>query len=138
MNHNEAFTVFEIDEKSGRVVELLVQPSDNPAARFTTEVYLEFVAKTLSDLQVLIKAKNQDYTNGAGPFANFDQAADFGVDPFHGLMLRMGDKFQRIKSYCKQGKLEVANEGVEDALKDLIGYSLIGLALLDEKRRGAR
>lgn len=136
MNYTEAFTAFDIDEKSGQVFAVTV-PGHVPA-RFTTPIYLEFVKKTLDETQELIKKKNADYTNGAGPFANFDQAADFGVDPFHGLMLRMGDKFQRIKSYCKQGKLEVANEGVEDALKDLIGYSLIGLALLDEKKRGAR
>ncbi len=110
---------------------------ENKGARFTTPIYLEFVKKTLDELQVLIKAKNSDYTNGAGPFANFDQASEFGVDPFKGLMVRMGDKMQRIKSYCSKGALQVANEGVEDALKDLIGYSLIGLAMLDEKKRGA-
>lgn len=106
--------------------------------KYNTKQYLEFVKTTLDDLQILIQRKNSDYTNGAGPFANFEQASDFGVDPFKGLMVRMGDKMQRIKSFCSKGELQVANEGVDDALKDLIGYSLIGLAMLDERKRGAK
>lgn len=130
---------YDIDEKSGRVTwydDRTFNKFEVPGEiKFTTETYLAFVKTTLDDLQVLIKAKNADYTNGAGPFANFEQAADFGVDPFKGLMLRVGDKMQRIKSYCSKGELQVANEGVEDALKDLIGYSLIGLAMLKEKSK---
>ena len=48
-------------------------------------------------------------------------------------MLRMGDKMQRVKSYCKQGKLQVPGEGVEDCFYDFIGYSLIALAMLKER-----
>lgn len=141
---------YDIDEKSGRVtvipdltpyqlkqieINKLEDLYPNGEHKFTTETYLAFVKQTLDAMQVKIKAKNADYTNGAGPFANFEQASDFGVDPFQGLMLRMGDKMQRVKSYCKQGKLEVANEGIEDCFYDFIGYSLIALAMLKEKSK---
>lgn len=108
--------------------------SEPPTSKYTTEEYLTFVAETLADMQTLIKAKNADYTNGAGPFANFEVASEFGVDPFQGLMLRISDKMQRVKSYCKQGDLQVKGEGVDDCFKDFIGYSLIALAMLNEKR----
>lgn len=124
------YSINDIDEKSGRI-DTFTKPTKRD---MTTSEYLEFVAKTMSEMQDLIRRKNADYTNGAGPFANFKQAEDYGVDPFHGLMVRVGDKMQRIKSFCKQGKLEVKDEGIEDALKDLIGYSLIGLGMLHERK----
>jgi hypothetical protein len=101
----------------------------------TTEEYLQFVHQLFLELEDLIKAKNADYTAGSGPFANFKTALDFGIDPIAGLANRMGDKFQRIKSYCKQGKLAVAGEGVEDAFKDLIGYSTLALGMLYEQQK---
>lgn len=130
--------IHDIDEKSGQVTVIDVNWPKQDDKKFTTEEYLVFVKNTLDDLQELIKRKNHDYTNGSGPFANFEQAGDFGVDPFKGLMVRVGDKMQRIKTFCKSGELSVANEGVDDALRDLIGYSLIGLAMLDERKRGAK
>lgn len=120
-----------VDEKTGNIE--YFTPTGT-TGKYTTNEYLAFVKKTLEDMQELIKAKNADYTNGAGPFANFEQASEYGVDPFQGLMLRMGDKMQRVKSYCKQGNLQVKGEGVDDCFKDFIGYSLIALAMLNEKR----
>lgn len=105
--------------------------------KMTSEEYLAFVEQTFAEMQELIKRKNADYTNGAGPFANFEQASDFGVDPFKGLMVRLGDKFQRVKSFCKQGELKVQGEGIEDALRDCIGYSLIGLGMIQQQKEQA-
>ena len=102
-------------------------------AKFDTEQYLQFVNQLFGDMETLIKAKNADYTADEGPFANFEAAKDFGIDPIAGLANRMSDKFQRIKSYCKKGKLEVAGEGLEDAFKDLIGYSALALGMLAER-----
>lgn len=125
----------EIDEKTGHLTYVNMPKTDGGnKVKYTTEEYLAFIDKTFADMKVLITAKNRDYTNGAGPFANFEQASDFGVDPFQGLMLRMGDKMQRVKSYCKQGSLQVKGEGIEDCFKDFIGYSLIALAMLNEKK----
>lgn len=101
--------------------------------KFTKEEYLQFVEQTLGDMKELIRRKNADYTNGAGPFANFEISEDVGVDPIKGLVIRLLDKVQRLKSYCKQGELQVQGEGVEDIFKDFIGYSLIGLAMMQER-----
>ena len=103
------------------------------------EQYLAFIETTLDEIQELIRQKNNDYTGGsqnADPFANFRQAEDFGVEPLTGLAIRMGDKFQRIKAFALDGKLAVGGEGIEDAFRDLIGYSLIALGMLEETGRG--
>lgn len=105
-------------------------------AKMTPERYIEFQNTLFEEMKTLTKAKNQDYTAGSGdPFANFREAEGFGVDTLRGLCIRMGDKFQRIKAYMVNGELAVANEGLEDAFKDLIGYSCLALGLIEEDKR---
>jgi hypothetical protein len=108
---------------------------DNMETKMSREEYLAFLEQTFNDMQTLIKKKNTDYTAGGGPFANFEESLGYGVDPLVGLSVRIGDKIQRLKSFCKSGKLEVENEGAEDIFKDLIGYSCIALGMLKEKNR---
>lgn len=103
--------------------------------KMTTAEYLQFIDVTFGEMKELIRRKNADYTNGAGPFANFEAAEEIGLDPIKGLVMRLLDKVQRLKSFCKQGELQVKGEGVEDIFKDFIGYSLIALAMLQERTR---
>jgi len=100
----------------------------------TSKTLIEFCERTAKAVVSLMEKKNNDYTAGVSPFANFEQSTNYGVDPIVGLSIRMGDKMKRIETFCKNGKLEVDNEGVEDAYKDLIGYSLIALAMLEDGR----
>jgi hypothetical protein len=80
--------------------------------------------------------KNSDYTGGDGcnnPFANFDASVEFDVDPLTGICVRMQDKFQRAKAFCAAGSLEVNTDGdkAKDIFRDLIGYSLIAIGMLE-------
>lgn len=104
--------------------------------KMTSAEYFEFLEKTNTRLTAKIRSKNLDYTNGAGPFANFEGAEDFGVDTLVGLAVRMNDKMQRLKSFCKQGGLAVTEKGdtIADIFDDFIGYSWIALAILEEKK----
>lgn len=102
-------------------------------SRVTTEEWPYKIDEILDGVKAIMKAKNQDYTAGSGdPFANFRGAESFGMDPLAGLCLRMDDKFQRVKAYFQNGELAVENEGLEDAFKDIIGYSVIALGMLSE------
>jgi hypothetical protein len=99
--------------------------------------YMKFMRDTYQDLELLIESKNSDYTAGSDDaFANFRLCEEIGIPALTGLIVRVLDKVQRIKAYAKAGKLEVPNEGVDDAFKDLIGYSFVALALLEEARDG--
>ena len=103
------------------------------------EWWFNFQSETFSDIVTLTRKKNDDYTGGAdtpNPFANFDESNEFGVDPLIGLSVRMGDKMQRLKSFCNAGlSLETKGDTVADIFKDLIGYSAIALGML-ERRKG--
>ena len=82
--------------------------------------------------------KNVDYTGGEtceNPFANFDASTEFGVHPITGICIRMQDKFQRAKAFCADGSLNVNTNGDQskDIFRDLIGYSLIAIGMLERE-----
>lgn len=112
--------------------ELKYNPNPNP--RMSKEIWLDYQASIFNDIIELTRKKNADYTAGSSdPFANFRKAEELGVDPFVGLCLRMEDKFQRVKAFISAGKLEVAEEGIADALRDIIGYSALAMGMLQEQ-----
>jgi hypothetical protein len=95
--------------------------------------YMDLVDRELNAIKDVIQRKNADYTGGADdPFANFRVTEALGLaDARTGVLVRMVDKIQRVKSFIAKGKLEVKDESVQDAARDIIGYSLILLGLLE-------
>ena len=68
----------------------------------------------------LFKKKNQDYGDA---FATFGPV---------GVIVRMGDKINRLTSVSKNGINLVDNESLRDTLIDLHNYSAMAIMLLDE------
>ena len=68
----------------------------------------------------LFKKKNQDYGDA---FATFGPV---------GVIVRMGDKINRLTSVSKNGVNLVDNESLRDTLIDLHNYSAMAIMLLDE------
>ena len=96
----------------------------------------DFRKREVDAILELTAKKNADYTGGescVNPFANFDQSTEFGVPPLTGICIRMQDKFQRAKALCADGTLAVESIGDQDKdiFRDLIGYSLIALGMLE-------
>lgn len=96
------------------------------------EEYIIFIGLELDEAHGRAKTKGADYTGGRGPFYNYNGASAFGVDPIVGLMIRMADKFRRLESFALTENLE--HESLDDTFRDLIGYSLSGLAMLEDMR----
>jgi len=85
----------------------------------------------LEELRTLHLSKSQDYGSESDPLANIRQGAEFvGIEPWRGCMVRVADKVQRLKTYCRTGRL--VHEGVRDTLLDLAAYSLLAIVLFDE------
>ena len=68
----------------------------------------------------LFAKKNIDYGDA---FANYGPL---------GVIVRMGDKMQRLISVSKNGINFVSNESIRDTLIDLHNYSAMCLMLIDE------
>jgi hypothetical protein len=89
----------------------------------------------LEELRTLHLSKSQDYGSESDPLANIRQGAEFvGIEPWRGCMVRVADKVQRLKTYCRTGRL--VHEGVRDTLLDLAAYSLLAIVLFDEGKDG--
>lgn len=69
----------------------------------------------------LFRKKNSDYG---------DSFATYGTV---GVIVRMGDKIQRLISVSKKGIALVDNESLRDTLIDLHNYAAMGIMLLDEQ-----
>jgi hypothetical protein len=104
---------------------------------FTKERLIELHADTFKKTREILIQKNNDYSGGhasVDPFANFRSAEFFGVAPELGLMLRMGDKLARVKTFVRDGELKVTGESVMDACDDLVNYAILLKGLLIERR----
>ena len=89
-----------------------------------------------------MERKNNDYAGGKGsgddPFANFKMSSTIGVHPAVGLLLRMMDKIQRIRTFTLDGGLAVSDESVDDACDDIVNYAILCKGLLKEMRESDR
>ena len=85
----------------------------------------------LGEMERLHRSKSADYGSESDPLANIRQGADFvNIEPWRGCMVRIADKVQRLRTYCRTGRL--VHEGVRDTLLDLAAYSLLAIVLFDE------
>jgi hypothetical protein len=81
----------------------------------------------LKDVQdealALFTRKNADYGDA---FANYGPI---------GVIVRMGDKIQRLMSITKTNVQMVDNESLRDTLIDLHNYAAMGVMLIDEQSK---
>jgi hypothetical protein len=84
----------------------------------------------LKELGELHDLKQKDYGRADDPFANVRATQDWGIPAWQGAMIRATDKVKRLQAYAQNGRL--ANEGVEDSLRDLAVYAVIALVLYEE------
>tara|TARA_B100000035_G_scaffold315467_1_gene336611 strand:- start:2894 stop:3226 length:333 start_codon:yes stop_codon:yes gene_type:complete len=71
----------------------------------------------------LFMKKNADYGDA---FANYGPV---------GVIVRMGDKIQRLQNITKNGVNFVENESIRDTLIDLHNYAAMAVMLMDEKQK---
>lgn len=96
----------------------------------------EYVLAMTDKMRATCAAKQTDYTGGSeSPFANFvDSAAGAGITPVQGMLVRMGDKMARLKSFSQRGILEVKDESLEDTCMDLATYALLLAAFVKSEK----
>ena len=90
----------------------------------------------LDEMRRLHESKSADYGSESDPLANIRQGAEFvNIEHWRGCMVRIADKVQRLRTYCRTGRL--VHEGVRDTLLDLAAYSLLAIVLFDEGQADA-
>ena len=102
----------------------------------TKEDLLALHKETSEKCLLIMQAKNADYTAGSSdPFANFRASEILGVSAITGVLIRMVDKMQRLRSFDTQGTLAVKTESAEDACDDLVNYAILIKGLLRDKQQ---
>ena len=102
-----------------------------------TKELLQLHDDTCKACKAIMQQKNSDYTGGKGAtdvFANFNASKILNIHPVQGLLLRVIDKIQRIRSFTNDKELSVPNETVEDACDDIVNYAILAKAMLMEER----
>ena len=79
----------------------------------------ESIKKITDEVSAILLKKNADY--GGASF-------DLGLN---GNMVHLWDKVSRFRSLIGNAKTEPNFESVEDTLRDIIGYAIIGLHILN-------
>jgi hypothetical protein len=100
------------------------------------EEYLKTFEGLTARMLEITKAKNADYTgDDSSPFKNFTMVETMGISTTEqGFATRLTDKFMRVASFVKNGKLMVADEKVEDTLLDAANYCLLFICYLKSKK----
>ena len=80
---------------------------------------------TFEKCRLIMKKKNADYCHGNDPYKNFRSSTIFGVNPIHGILLRVMDKIERINTFAIKGSLEVEDESFADSCDDIINYMVL-------------
>lgn len=76
-------------------------------------------AELTSDAKSIMEKKNHDYASLEDPYRNFRLFGKFGI------LVRLGDKFARLRSFEEQGELKVEDESIRDTLLDIINYAVL-------------
>lgn len=81
------------------------------------------------ELLDIAERKGHDYAGDKDALSNF---ADFG---WRGIVVRLGDKFSRLKNFVYQGSFKVKDESVRDTFLDHINYAALGLIMYEEQQK---
>ena len=90
----------------------------------TKDKFLMLARNWFSECARILDKKNQDYADPKDALSNFRDFGSFGV------IVRMGDKWNRIKNITKNQKVAVKDESFEDSLLDMINYCVICLIMM--------
>ena len=104
----------------------------------TLEELLKLHKETTDKCREIMEVKNNDYTGGKEAndvFANFRCSTILDVHPVTGIMMRVMDKIQRIKTFTNDGQLSVSGETVDDACEDIINYAILAKAMFRQERQ---
>lgn len=86
----------------------------------------------LQNMHDVYVAKDSDYSENDLPMGNLRESSELGIEPWKGVLLRIGDKKRRIGSFILKQEYLVKDEAVEDTLIDMANYSLLGASLFCE------
>ncbi len=96
------------------------------------------ICDLLDRMQAVYEAKDSDYSENDLPMGNLLESQELGIEPWKGVLLRIGDKKRRVGSFVKKETFLVKDEAVDDTLVDMANYSMLGCVLWCQKYSSSR
>ncbi|KKM24785.1 hypothetical protein LCGC14_1601590 [marine sediment metagenome] len=90
----------------------------------------------LDEMSNLHSRKNHDYS-GDDPLSNLKSSVEIGIPAWKGILIRLMDKWARLKTFAKKETLEVKDESIKDTLMDNAVYSLLCIIVYEDDPGGA-
>lgn len=87
----------------------------------------------LQQMADLHSRKNHDYA-GDDPLSNLRASEEIGIPAWKGILVRLMDKWSRLKNFARTGTFEVKDESLIDAFMDNAVYSLLCIILFEEEK----
>jgi len=94
----------------------------------TRDEYLAEFKNTTDKMLEISTKKNNDYGGAADPFKNFRDFEELG------FLVRMSDKFARLKTAIVEKRKFEVDESIEDTIIDLANYSILLLCYMKSKK----
>lgn len=85
----------------------------------------------LQGMADLHSKKNHDYA-GDDPLSNLRSSEAIGVPAWKGILIRLMDKWGRLRNFAKAETFEVKDESLTDTLMDNAVYSLLCIIVYEE------
>jgi len=99
-----------------------------PRARLTREQLIRFHSDLTARARELMAKKNRDYGSESDTFRNFREFGRMGI------LVRLGDKLSRLRTFVERGTLAVEDESAQDTVQDAINYLILLLAMDEEAK----
>lgn len=95
------------------------------------------IYELLDEARATFQVKEKDYADQV-PLGNIKAARRFGIPAWLGVLIRMGDKWERISNlagryYTTKDGPAVKGESIKDTLMDIAVYALICIAMWESE-----
>lgn len=70
----------------------------------------------------ILEAKRKDYSGDIDPFGNFRSSTIHGVESWRGVLVRLEDKFARVRNILERGGVMNVEEKFIDTFADMFNY----------------
>jgi len=111
-------------------------PDNRRSGYLETELNLEDdFQRVVAEMIAIYKAKNKDYVGELRHkdiLAGFRSAESFGMTVFQSCLIRMHDKFNRLKTLYGNKEKAKVNETLRDTLIDFANYAIFSVVSFDE------
>jgi len=123
MSESRGFNISDFAFESQRLFNSELRHGDGTDNNYPAnhKEFCDNVWQVMDEIGNLLITKQLDYGPG-----NINNAHG---GPINGLLVRIGDKFERLKNLVKKQQIKPQHEPIEDSFKDLANYGVIGLMI---------